>query len=138
MTLRLCSFTGCGELSEDGRCTEHRPKQPTKPSARARGYNTAWDRLSSRARTLQPWCSDCGTKEDLTADHLVWPARTLHDVSVVCRKCNTLRGETPRDGKRHDERTGVHPHRKAKDPRGKANQSTQSDTGYAVSGSDRG
>lgn len=134
--LKLC--VECGEPCEDGRCDQHRPKQPTKPSARARGYNTAWDKLSTRARTLQPWCSDCGTKDDLTADHLTWPARTLHDVDVVCRTCNTLRGETPRDGRRHDERTGQGAHRPLRDPRGKASSSTQSDTGYVVSGSDRG
>lgn len=69
-------------------------------NARARGYNTAWDRLSRRARTLQPWCTDCGTTHDLTVDHspAAWDRQAagqpirLDDVDVVCRPCNGRRG----------------------------------------------
>lgn len=66
-----------------------------------RGYDAAWDRLSKRARRLQPFCSDCGSPEDLTADHTVtaWQRREqglrirLRDIDVVCRSCNSARGE---------------------------------------------
>lgn len=66
-----------------------------------RGYDAAWDRLSKRARRLQPFCSDCGTPEDLTADHTVtaWQRREqglrirLRDIDVVCRSCNSARGD---------------------------------------------
>ena len=66
----------------------------------ARGYGSAWQRLSARARRLQPFCSDCGATDDLTADHSpeAWervaaglPVR-LADVDVVCRGCNSRRG----------------------------------------------
>ena len=78
-----------------------RERERRRGSATARGYGQAWRRLSARARRLQPWCSDCGRTEDLTADHSprAWErydsgrAVRLDDIDVVCRECNTLRGE---------------------------------------------
>jgi len=78
MTLRPC--LDCGEPTALTRCPEHR------------GYDAEWDRLSRRARRLQPWCSDCGSTEDLQADHLpsAWERRAqrkplrLKDIEVVC------------------------------------------------------
>lgn len=75
-------------------------RQP-KTHAAARGYDAAWRRLSERARKLQPFCTDCGTTEDLTADHTpeAWERKRagkpirLRDVDVVCRSCNSKRGE---------------------------------------------
>lgn len=96
----------CGQLSDTTRCSEHRAD--TKPTARNRGYDTAWDRLSARARKLQPFCTDCGATTDLQTDHTpeAWaraarglPLR-LTDVAVVCGPCNrrrgAARGQTPR------------------------------------------
>lgn len=103
--LRPCAT--CGEPTSDTRCPEHtvthraanrRPE--VKASTRSRGYGTAWRKLSERARKLQPFCSDCGAREDLTVDHTpeAWerynagkPVR-LRDVDVVCRPCNGARG----------------------------------------------
>ena len=94
----------CGEPSEGRRCEICAPPASVlrKTSARERGYDAAWDRLSRKARRLQPWCSDCGTEEHLTADHLpgAWereeaglPLR-LEDVEVVCNDCNVRRGSS--------------------------------------------
>lgn len=66
----------------------------------ARGYGAEWDRLSVRARRLQPWCTDCGSPDDLTADHSpeAWRRHErgqrirLRDIDVVCRGCNAARG----------------------------------------------
>lgn len=89
----------CGEPADGPRCPDHTRHQP-KPSARSRGYNSAWDQLSRRARKLQPWCTDCGSTEDLQADHLpeAWerhnagqPIR-LQDIEVCCGPCNRARG----------------------------------------------
>lgn len=88
----------CGEPSPTTRCPDHQPTQ-TRPS-RAAGYDAAWDRLSRRARRLQPFCSDCGTRDDLTCDHSpeAWRRKNaglpirLTDVDVVCRPCNSRRG----------------------------------------------
>ena len=94
MTLKLCVV--CGEPCEGSRCRDHLPEQPNALPFRKKGYDSAWDRLSRRARRIQPWCSTCGTKDDLTGDHLRWPAKTLADVDVLCRSCNARKG-TARD-----------------------------------------
>lgn len=89
----------CGELSDAARCPEHTEAKFVAPTT-ARGYGAAWQKLSVRARRLQPFCSDCGATDDLTADHSpeAWervaaglPVR-LADVDVVCRGCNSRRG----------------------------------------------
>lgn len=97
MTLRPC--LRCGEPTPRTHCDEHRPK-PSPKSPRDFGYDAAWDRLSRRARRLQPWCSACGAVDDLTADHrpAAWEAKaagraiTIAMVDVLCRSCNTRRG----------------------------------------------
>lgn len=84
----------CGEPALTSRCDLH-PRPSTKEhktGREARGYDDAWRKLSIRARELQPWCSRCGTSEDLTADHLQWPATTLKHVDVLCRSCNAKKG----------------------------------------------
>lgn len=94
----------CGQPTENTRCDRCKPEYvsrgPKDGSPRKIGYGTSWDKLSKRARRMQPFCSDCGTPEDLTCDHSpqAWeryesglPIR-LQDVDVVCRRCNTDRG----------------------------------------------
>lgn len=91
----------CGEpVRGASYCADHTPHDNTPKSRQARGYGGTWPRLSKRARRIQPWCSDCGATEDLTADHSAeaWrrhaagkPIR-LEDIDVVCRRCNTARG----------------------------------------------
>lgn len=94
----------CGELTDESKCLDHRPKREARVHTErtaARGYDWQWQKLSSRARALQPFCSDCLTTEDLTADHSTeaWlrkaegkPIR-LEDIDVVCRSCNGKRGK---------------------------------------------
>lgn len=93
----------CGELSQSRRCPEHTPSPPDHHAGRssaARGYDYRWQKLSERARKLQPFCLDCGTTEDLTTDHTpeAWKRKAagkvvrLQDVAVVCRSCNSKRG----------------------------------------------
>ena len=81
----------CGTPSLEGRCPAHRPPDH-RPSPSARGYDRAWRRLSRYVRALSPVCADCGATDDLTADHLRWPATGPGDVEVVCRACNSRRG----------------------------------------------
>lgn len=97
---------GCGEPSSATRCPKCRPQQAQQQrrrgSARKRGYSTSWDKLSQRARKLQPFCAQCGTPDDLTVDHLpsAWerhaegkPIR-LSDVAVLCTGCNSRAGSS--------------------------------------------
>lgn len=106
MTL-LKACADCGDLTDRARCTTCRPPDH-ELSASRRGYDSAWVRLSRRARRLQPWCIDCGTSADLTVDHSTqaWERHAagleirLEDVAVVCRPCNSRRGRarpTPGD-----------------------------------------
>lgn len=99
--MKLCTYqlnNGlCGEPSPESRCSEHPYPERTKASRQSRGYDEAWAKLSKRARALQPWCSVCGTTEDLTGDHLRWPARTLRDVDVLCRSHNAKKGSPKAD-----------------------------------------
>jgi 5-methylcytosine-specific restriction enzyme A len=96
MTLRPCLI--CGQPSARPRCPEH--TLDTKPTAHARGYNNAWTRLSKRARRLQPFCTDCGSTEDLQCDHTpeAWQRKAagktirMQDIDVVCADCNRARG----------------------------------------------
>lgn len=95
--LKACSE--CGEPSDQARCQQHRPTDD-KPTAQARGYDNAWNKLSARARRLQPFCSDCGATTDLQTDHSpeAWRRKAagkpirLADVTVVCGPCNRARG----------------------------------------------
>lgn len=91
----------CGQLATGPRCEQHRLKYSRpKPAHRNAGYDSAWRRLSAKARRLQPWCSDCHATTDLQADHTpaAWarhdrglPVR-LQDIDVVCGPCNRARG----------------------------------------------
>lgn len=102
---QICA--SCGSAYERdsrraGQCEECRPPdtRPAKITRQAQGYDAAWTRLSARARKLQPFCTDCGTVDDLTCDHSpeAWRRRErglpirLADVAVVCRRCNSARG----------------------------------------------
>ena len=130
MTWRPC--IACGEPSEQSRCAEHRPVEPPKAASTARGYDTTWRHLSERARRAQPFCTDCGTRDDLTTDHTTeaWQARaagrpiTLAMVDVVCRSCNAKRGRA-RPGE-------VPPTGMVPDPSGKAE--SRSHTGSQMGG----
>jgi excisionase family DNA binding protein len=57
-----------------------------------KGYGASWQRLSRLARQRQPWCTFCGSTQDLVADHINPATRgrplTLADVQVLCRRCN--------------------------------------------------
>lgn len=121
----------CGQPYEmdgaAGKCDDCRPRRDYSterkifPSRReagnrhARGYDNEWQRLSLRARRRQPWCSDCGSPHDLTADHSVaaWQRKEagksirLQDIDVVCRSCNAVRGAA-RGPEATDDHRGPH------------------------------
>lgn len=120
MAHRLRSVcTSCGapytrDATASARCHECQPADRAEDTDRpiklrrlddrgtrqARGYGAEWDRLSARARRKQPWCTDCGSPDDLTADHSpeAWRRHErgerirLRDIDVVCRGCNAARG----------------------------------------------
>lgn len=115
MTLKACLV--CGEPTEGSRCDDHRRPHRPKPSTK-HGYDTAWRKLSERARRLQPFCTDCGATENLEADHSpeAWKRKAegkvirLADIAVVCGPCNIRRGPA----------RGGEPRDRLPDPLGKA------------------
>ncbi|MGO4491143.1 hypothetical protein AB4Y86_03470 [Arthrobacter sp. 2YAF22_2] len=97
----LKSCLVCGEVSDGPRCELHRPKPVvSKASREERGYDWSWRKLSKRARSIQSFCTDCGTTKRLTADHSpeAWKRKaegksiTLDLIDVVCASCNSKRG----------------------------------------------
>lgn len=86
----------CRRADDNRRIKDH----AAKTSSTTRGYDQRWRRLSERARKLQPFCSDCGARDDLQADHspAAWRRKEkglavrLRDIDVVCGACNRRRG----------------------------------------------
>ncbi len=108
--MSACAEFDCGQLADGTYCETHTYRKPPPAVTNyptADGYDYRWRKLSERARKLQPFCSDCGTRDDLTADHSpeAWARKEagktirLKDIDVVCRTCNikrgNVRGETP-------------------------------------------
>ncbi|VDR40031.1 Uncharacterised protein [Tsukamurella paurometabola] len=98
MTARPCLH--CGDLITSGtRCASCTPADTKKPRKIAHaGTDSQWRRLSVRARRMQPFCIDCHTDRDLTADHIipvdVAPelAYAMENITVRCRTHNSARG----------------------------------------------
>ena len=91
---------GCGEPTETSHCAACQPDAHTLTRDQ-RGYDWAWAKLSKRARRMQPFCSDCGSVEDLQLDHspATWARKDAGKVirlqdtgGVVCGPCNRDRG----------------------------------------------
>ena len=86
----ICLERGCGNITDQPpRCDEHSdhvlPRHPNRlPRPR---YDAAWSRYSAQLRKEQPWCSRCGSDQDLTVDHII-PGTTAGGVQVLCRSCN--------------------------------------------------
>lgn len=106
MIARPCRRCGT-PIAAGTHCTDCDPGD-TKPTAHQRGYDSAWTRLSRRARKLQPFCTDCGATNDLQADHSpeAWQRKAqglslrLADIEVVCGPCNRNRGAARQGGQR--------------------------------------
>jgi 5-methylcytosine-specific restriction endonuclease McrA len=50
-----------------------------------------------RSFIVGPHCSECGTTEDLTKDH-IWPlakggSNTVNNIRTLCRSCNSSKGQ---------------------------------------------
>ena len=121
----------CGTLSDRNRCLDHRRERRQQKELRhveihgerrqrAEGHSeTAWIKLSRRARSLQEFCIDCrrtaqelaAVGERLEADHLpsAWfkyyrrQPMTLADVEITCGACNRARGSSRPGTPRYEE-----------------------------------
>ena len=92
----------CGVLIDKARrCRAYESQyQRQRGSPTRRGYDSAWVRVSERAREEQPWCTQCGRvgtrANPLGADHVVPLAHggvsMADNVVVLCRECNSAKG----------------------------------------------
>lgn len=103
----------CGEPTKGSHCDEHKPRQHVDNRERPPERRTArWARLSQRLRKAQPFCLTCGTRDDLTVDHIipvsVRPdlAFDLDNLAVLCRSHNSRKGATVTE---RDQTRGVTP-----------------------------
>lgn len=98
MTLKPC--IACGTPSEQSRCPDHRKDARVRNTPGQAAYDPTWRRLSLRARKDMPFCQDCGTTDNLTADHLLpkqnYPelVHAIENITTRCRSCNSRRGAT--------------------------------------------
>lgn len=94
------AYCGTCKPAPDHAAKEARRRALDGKTTTERGYGWTWQKLSKRARRLQPFCLDCGSEHDLTTDHSMtaWQriadGKTvrLKDIDVVCRRCNSERG----------------------------------------------
>jgi 5-methylcytosine-specific restriction endonuclease McrA len=94
----------CGVPTGATRCPAHTlPKleRSDRPSRQARGYDAAWQRLSSKMRAAHPWCELCGTSQArLTVDHIVpmslGGSNERSNLRILCLDCHNRYGATKR------------------------------------------
>src|SRR5690348_3942229 len=85
----------CGKhhVTRQGYCPD---KERRRGSASSRGYDYQHQQLRLLAIRQQPWCSQCGSTEDLTADHIIPRSKggrnVLSNYKVLCRSCNSSKG----------------------------------------------
>ena len=97
----------CGEPANDTYCEQHSYQRPnphkkgqSNRDRQAKLYDSSWRQLSALARRLQPFCELCGSRSNLTADHMPIAHWKLdhgvrigpYDLRVLCRSCNSKAG----------------------------------------------
>ena len=89
----------CGVISRGSVCRQCKAaieSKDIKRQERNRAYDYEWQKMSRLARKIQPWCSRCGSKNDLTADHILSLANggsnILENIMILCRRCNSSKG----------------------------------------------
>lgn len=106
---RPCTYPGCGELTDSGRCEAHR-RQPWREldrqrgSASERGYNVRWRRARQAFLARSPLCAECqrnGRVEAATVvDHiqphrgnmaLFWDSSNWQSLCKACHDRKTSR-----------------------------------------------
>lgn len=95
---RLKPCIVCGEPSATTRCVEHQlPTHSGTPNVEHPAYanGTRWKNLSRRLRRQQRFCDRCGSKQQLTVDHIVrfkdrpeW-AYEEANLRILCKPCNS-------------------------------------------------
>ena len=97
--LRPCTFPGCGNLVESGRCPRHKPKD-TRESAHKRGYDKAWQRFRKQWLSAHPFCeikTHCNGAFANEVDHIeplqIAPHRKYDETNLqsTCKRCHSAK-----------------------------------------------
>ena len=116
-TQQLCSFPGCAELVNKGRCQEHKQvlskeRRQAIGSAWRRGYNTEWDKVRARALARDNHlCQHCLLNDDRIVparevDHIIpfhgdikSPLRlAMSNLQSLCTECHSRKTATENGG----------------------------------------
>jgi 5-methylcytosine-specific restriction endonuclease McrA len=96
MLMRPCLDCGRPIPPQFKRCALHaKPGNRRDATTTERGYGAAHQRRARAVIAAHPWCEECGSTHDLTADHIIPLARRgnpLGELRVLCRPCNSRRG----------------------------------------------
>jgi 5-methylcytosine-specific restriction endonuclease McrA len=84
---RRCLTPGCTRTTTATRC----PACEYQHRARYRG---TWPTLARQAIARHPYCAECGSTHDLTADHVAGGGRLDEGITVLCRSCNSRKAAT--------------------------------------------
>jgi 5-methylcytosine-specific restriction endonuclease McrA len=77
-------------------CGKARERARVRAPRKQRGYTDQWLQLVKVAIGRQPYCSACGATTNLTGDHRIPLSKggtsTLENIEVLCRRCNSAKG----------------------------------------------
>ncbi|MGV6989489.1 HNH endonuclease signature motif containing protein [Testudinibacter sp. P80/BLE/0925] len=100
--LRRCTYPGCRNKVQSGRCEEHKPKD-NRLTASQRGYDSHWTKYRAQYLKAHPLCVMCLAKgkysaatvidhitpiENGQADPLFWAA---DNHQALCRDCHSYK-----------------------------------------------
>jgi 5-methylcytosine-specific restriction endonuclease McrA len=103
MPVRLCRY--CSRITTEGRWHDEcnrayqreksRRRRAANGTTSQRGYDAVHRKLGMIAIARHPYCADCGSTDDLTADHVVPTSQggknVMSNYEVRCRRCNSSR-----------------------------------------------
>jgi 5-methylcytosine-specific restriction endonuclease McrA len=110
---RLCS--GCAQpydpasvpRNNRSRCRScldeyERAKRRRRGKTAARGYGAGWQAMARAQIRRSPFCARCGSRQDLTVDHIVPLSRgglsELSNMQTLCRSCNGIKSGLGEEG----------------------------------------
>lgn len=104
---RPCTWPGCGELTDTGRCLLHRTRErrqldSARGSAASRGYDSKWQTFRQAFLLSHPLCTVCHSRgvirQATVVDHIVphkgnqklfWDQKNLQSLCSTCHNSKT-------------------------------------------------
>jgi 5-methylcytosine-specific restriction endonuclease McrA len=115
---------GCGQVIASGsRCSDCQlERKPAKHRIGRTATDRRWRNLSQRLRKASPFCEQCGSRDDLTVDHIIGLdeapqlAYVEENLRVLCRGHNAAGGTNCTDAEREQVLSAIE-ERKQRSPR---------------------